>query len=58
MPKIVSALLGCKQPDELPVSFRSRTTVRAAPLRSAAFSFENACSIGLRSGEETCRAGP
>jgi hypothetical protein len=35
----------------LPISFKSLVTVRAAPLRSAAFNFENACSIGLRSGE-------
>ena len=35
----------------LPISFISVVTVRAAPLRSAVFSFENAISIGLRSGE-------
>ena len=33
------------------MSFQSAFTVRAAPLRSAAFSLENAISIGLRSGE-------
>ena len=35
----------------LPISFISALTVRAAPLRSAVFNFENAISIGLRSGE-------
>jgi hypothetical protein len=35
----------------LPISFQSALTVRAAPLRVAVLSLENACSIGLRSGE-------
>ena len=35
----------------LPISRQSSFTVRLAPLRSAALSFENAISIGLRSGE-------
>jgi hypothetical protein len=35
----------------LPISFITFVKVRAAPLRSAAFSFEDAISIGLRSGE-------
>ncbi len=35
----------------LPINFISVVTVRAARLRSAVFSFENAISIGLRSGE-------
>jgi hypothetical protein len=33
------------------MSFKSVITVRATPLRNAIFSFENACSMGLRSGE-------
>src|SRR5450759_23257 len=33
------------------VAPHNAVTVRAAPLRSAVFSFENAISIGLRSGE-------
>jgi hypothetical protein len=54
MPKVVGTLLGCKRleglADEL-MSLSNASTVRVAPLRSAAFSLEKACSIGLRSGE-------
>jgi hypothetical protein len=35
----------------LPIKRQISFTVRLAPLRSAALSFENAISIGLRSGE-------
>ena len=51
MSKVVGALLGRKCLDEPADQLHQRATVRAAPLRIAVFSFENAISIGLRSGE-------